>query len=143
MLTEAAAINDNAPAAYRGLDRFAARQRIVDDLNALGLLAEVQAHRLMAPRGDRSGAVIEPRLTNQWFVKIATLAAPAIRAVQDGRIEFVPKGYETPTSLGCGTFRIGASAASSGGGTAFRLGTAWTGPSMLAETRRMPAAERG
>ena len=94
VLTEAAAINDNAPAAYRGLDRFAARQRIVDDLNALGLLAEVQAHKLMAPRGDRSGAVIEPRLTNQWFVKIATLAAPAIRAVQDGRIEFVPKGYE-------------------------------------------------
>ena len=94
VLTESAAINDNAPAAYQGLDRFEARQRIVADLEAQGLLAEVRPHKLMAPRGDRSGAVIEPRLTNQWFVKIAPLAEPAIRAVQDGRIEFVPKGYE-------------------------------------------------
>ena len=94
VLTEAAAINDNAPAAYQGLDRFAARQRIVEDLQALGLLAKVQPHKLMAPRGDRSGAVIEPRLTHQWFVKIAPLAAPAVQAVRDGRIEFVPKGYE-------------------------------------------------
>ena len=94
VLTESAAINDNAPAAYRGLDCFEARQRIVADLEAQGLLAEVRPHRLMAPRGDRSGAVIEPRLTNQWFVKIAPLAEPAIRAVQEGRIEFVPKGYE-------------------------------------------------
>ena len=94
VLTKAAAVNDNAPAAYQGLDRFAARQRIVDDLQALGLLDEVQPHKLMAPRGDRSGAVIEPRLTHQWFVKIAPLAAPAVQAVRDGRIEFVPKGYE-------------------------------------------------
>ncbi len=93
VLTEAAAINGNAPAAYRGLDRFAARQRIVDDLNAMGLLAEVQGHRLKVPRGDRSGVIIEPRLTHQWFVKIASLAEPAVQAVREGRIEFVPKGY--------------------------------------------------
>ena len=94
VLTEAAAINDNAPAAYRGLERFEARKRILADLEAQGLLAEVRPHRLMVPRGDRSGAVIEPRLTHQWFVKIAPLAAPAVQAVQEGRIEFVPKGYE-------------------------------------------------
>ena len=94
VLTETASINDNAPAAYRGLDRFEARKRIVADLQAQGLLAEVRPHKLMAPRGDRSGAVIEPRLTHQWFVKIAPLAEPAVQAVRDGRIEFVPKGYE-------------------------------------------------
>ena len=94
VLTAEAAINDNAPAAYRGLDRFAARQRIVADLDALGLLERVQDHVLMAPRGDRSEAIIEPRLTDQWFVRIAPLAEPAIRAVEEGRIEFVPKQYE-------------------------------------------------
>ncbi len=94
VLTAEAAINDNAPASYRGLDRFAARERIVADLDALGLLERVQAHSLMAPRGDRSEAVIEPRLTDQWFVRIAPLAESAIKAVEDGRVEFVPKQYE-------------------------------------------------
>ena len=94
VLTAEAAINDNAPAAYRGLDRFAARQRIVADLDALGLLDRVQDHQLMAPRGDRSEAIIEPRLTDQWFVRIAPLAEPAIKAVEEGRVEFVPKQYE-------------------------------------------------
>ena len=94
VLTAEAAINDNAPAAYRGLDRFAARQRIVADLDALGLLERVQDHSLMAPRGDRSEAIIEPRLTDQWFVRIAPLAEPAIKAVEEGRVEFVPKQYE-------------------------------------------------
>ena len=94
VLTAEAAVNDNAPAAYRGLDRFAARQRIVADLDALGLLERVQEHSLMAPRGDRSEAIIEPRLTDQWFVRIAPLAEPAIRAVEEGRVEFVPKQYE-------------------------------------------------
>ncbi|MCY4344127.1 MAG: valine--tRNA ligase [Gammaproteobacteria bacterium] len=94
VLTAEAAINDSAPAAYRGLDRLAARQRIVADLDALGLLEQVQAHSLMAPRGDRSEAIIEPRLTDQWFVRIAPLAEPAIKAVREGRVEFVPKQYE-------------------------------------------------
>jgi valyl-tRNA synthetase len=81
-------------AAYRGLERFAARARIVADLEALGLLEKIEKHRLKVPRGDRSGVVIEPYLTDQWFVATRALAEPAIRAVEDGRIEFVPKQWE-------------------------------------------------
>jgi valyl-tRNA synthetase len=88
-----AAINDNAPAAYRGLDRFEARRRVVADLDALGLLDGIQDHRLMVPRGDRSGAVVEPFLTDQWFVKIAPLARPAVKAVETGAIRFVPENW--------------------------------------------------
>ena len=84
-------INDNAPQAYRGLDRYAARKRVVADLDALGLLDRVEDHKLMVPRGDRSGAVIEPLLTDQWFVKIQPLAEPAIAAVENGDMEFVPR----------------------------------------------------
>ena len=89
-----ASLNDNAPARYRGLDRFAARERIVADLEAAGLVERVDAHTLTVPRGDRSGAIVEPWLTDQWFVKIAPLAEPAIRAVEDGDVEFVPRQYE-------------------------------------------------
>jgi len=94
ILTDNAAINDTAPEAYRGLDRFVARKQIVADLDAQGLLAKVDNHRLQVPRGDRSGAIVEPYLTDQWFVKIKPLAEPAIKAVEDGSIEFVPKQYE-------------------------------------------------
>ena len=94
VLTEDARINDNAPAAYRGLDRYEARERVVADLDAEGLLEAVEDHKLMVPRGDRSGAVIEPLLTDQWFVKIQPLADPAIAAVENGDVEFVPKSYE-------------------------------------------------
>ena len=87
-------LNDSVPAAYRGLDRFEARDRVVADLAALGLLDRTEAHTLTVPRGDRSGAVVEPWLTDQWFVKIGPLAEPAIRAVEDGRVEFVPRQYE-------------------------------------------------
>ena len=93
VLTDQAAINGNAPEQYRGLDRYAARARIVEDLKALGLLVRIDDHRLMVPRGDRSHAVIEPYLTDQWFVRIAPLAEPAIAAVQDGRIRFVPENW--------------------------------------------------
>jgi valyl-tRNA synthetase len=93
ILTEDAHINDTAPAAYRGLDRFAARQQVVADLESAGLLERTQGHRLMVPRGDRSGAVIEPFLTDQWFVHAAPLAEPAIEAVEDGRIRFVPENW--------------------------------------------------
>ncbi|NOX52820.1 MAG: valine--tRNA ligase [Gammaproteobacteria bacterium] len=89
-----ASINENAPSAYRDLSREQARKRIVADLDALGLLAQVKDHKLMVPRGDRSGAIIEPLLTDQWFVKIAPLAGPAIKAVENGDIEFIPKQYE-------------------------------------------------
>jgi valyl-tRNA synthetase len=94
ILNEDASINDNAPESYRGLDRFEARDRVVQDLDALGLLDKVEPHRLMVPRGDRSGAIIEPLLTDQWFVKILPLAEPAIAAVENGEIEFIPKQYE-------------------------------------------------
>ena len=94
IFTAEAAVNDAAPAAYQGMDRTIARKQIVKDLDALGLLDEIKDHKLMVPRGDRSNAVIEPLLTDQWFVKIAPLAEPAIAAVENGDIQFVPKQYE-------------------------------------------------
>ena len=81
------------PEKYRGMDRFAARKAIVADLDALGLLERIADHKLMVPRGDRSGQVIEPYLTDQWFVKTAPLAKPAIEAVEDGRIKFIPENW--------------------------------------------------
>ncbi len=88
-----ASLNEAAPEAYRGLDRFEARKRIVADLEAAGLLEKVEPHKLAVPRGDRSGTVVEPYLTDQWYVKIAPLAKPAIEAVETGRIRFVPENY--------------------------------------------------
>ena len=82
------------PAAYVGLDRFEARKRIVADLESLGLMEKIVDHKLMVPRGDRSGTVIEPFLTDQWYVKIAPLAGPAIEAVEKGRIKFVPDNWK-------------------------------------------------
>jgi valyl-tRNA synthetase len=81
------------PEKYRGMDRFTARKVIVADLDALGLLAKTNDHKLMVPRGDRSGQVIEPYLTDQWFVKTGPLAQPAIAAVEDGRIKFIPENW--------------------------------------------------
>ncbi|MCI0667595.1 MAG: valine--tRNA ligase [Methylococcaceae bacterium] len=94
IFTVDAKINDQGPEAYRGLDRFEARKRILSDLAVMGLLEKTEDHTLMIPRGDRSGAVIEPFLTDQWFVKTAPLAEPAIRAVEEGRIRFVPENWE-------------------------------------------------
>ncbi|SEL20227.1 valine--tRNA ligase [Ectothiorhodospira marina] len=88
-----AKINDEAPEAYRGLDRFEARERVIQDLDAQGLMERIDDHKLMVPRGDRSGAVIEPFLTDQWYVKAGPLAEPAIRAVEEGRIRFVPENW--------------------------------------------------
>jgi valyl-tRNA synthetase len=93
IFTIEARLNDNTPEAYRGLDRFEARKQVVADLEALGLLEKIDDHKLMVPRGDRSGAVIEPYLTDQWYVKVGPLAEPAIRAVEDGRIRFVPENW--------------------------------------------------
>ncbi|MFO7603313.1 MAG: valine--tRNA ligase, partial [Gammaproteobacteria bacterium] len=94
IMTIDACINDEAPAAYRGLDRYEARKKIVADLEAQGLLDKVADHKLMVPRGDRSGAVVEPFLTDQWYVKIAPLAEPAIKAVEDGDIRFIPDNWK-------------------------------------------------
>jgi valyl-tRNA synthetase len=93
ILTADAALNEDVPPRYRGLDRFEARKRVVADLEAAGLLEKTEPHMLPVPRGDRSGAVLEPWLTDQWYVRIAPLAAPAIRAVEDGRIRFVPDNW--------------------------------------------------
>ncbi|MDE3207469.1 MAG: valine--tRNA ligase, partial [Pseudomonadota bacterium] len=93
ILTLDARINDNAPENYRGLDRFEARQAIVADLESCGLLARVLPHTLKVPRGERSGAVIEPMLTDQWFVAMAGLAAPALQAVRENHIRFVPDNW--------------------------------------------------
>ncbi|MFQ6022045.1 MAG: valine--tRNA ligase [Acidiferrobacterales bacterium] len=82
------------PEAYRGLDRFEARARVVDDLKSNGLLEKVESYKFMVPRGDRTNAVIEPFLTDQWYVKAGPLAEPAIKAVEDGRIKFVPRQWE-------------------------------------------------
>ena len=89
-----AVINNLAPEKYRGMDRYDARKVIVADLDALGLLEEVKDHTLQVPRGDRSGTVVEPYLTDQWYVKIESLAKPAIEAVESGRIKFVPDNYK-------------------------------------------------
>ena len=93
ILTDDAALNDEVPEAYRGLDRFVARDRIVDEFKELGLLERVEDYTVKIPRGDRSHAVVEPYLTDQWYVKIEPLAKPAIEAVESGRIRFVPENW--------------------------------------------------
>ena len=82
------------PERYHGLDRYEARDLVVHDLDAMGLLETVADHKLMVPRGDRTGVVIEPLLTDQWYVKAKPLAEPAILAVEDGRIRFVPDNWK-------------------------------------------------
>ncbi|MDG2914706.1 valine--tRNA ligase [Bisgaard Taxon 10/6] len=82
------------PEDYRGLERFAARKKIVADFDALGLLEKIQPHDLKVPYGDRGGVPIEPMLTDQWYVSVKPLAEVAIKAVENGEIQFVPKQYE-------------------------------------------------
>jgi len=86
--------NSLIPAKYCGLDRFDARKQIVADLDAAGLLEKIADHKLMVPRGDRTNSVIEPLLTDQWYVKVAPLAEPAIAAVENGDIKFVPDNWK-------------------------------------------------
>jgi valyl-tRNA synthetase len=103
VLTLDAKINDNAPAAYRGLDRFVARKQIVKDLEAQGLLVETKKHKLMVPRCARTGQIVEPMLTDQWFVAVSkvsdkdpsgkSIAQKAIEAVQSGAVRFVPENW--------------------------------------------------
>src|SRR5690554_5925020 len=92
--TENTNIDGTMPSAYAGLTREAARKQIVADMEAEGLVEKIEDHILSVPRGDRSGLIIEPMLTDQWFADAKTLAKPAIEAVEDGRIQFVPKQYE-------------------------------------------------
>jgi len=92
VLDDNAAI-DLTDSAYHGMDRYVARKQIIADLDTAHLLEKIDEHKLMVPRGDRSGAVIEPYLTDQWYVKVAPLAKEAIRAVEDGDIKFVPENW--------------------------------------------------
>ena len=94
VLDAEARINDNAPEAYRGLDRFVAREKVLADLEALGLIVQIDEHSHMVPYGDRGNVPIEPWLTEQWYVDAETLAKPAIDAVRSGRTKFVPKMWE-------------------------------------------------
>ena len=89
-----AVLNDAAPEAYRGLDRFEARKRIIADMEALGLVEKIEPHAHTVPTGDRSGVPIEPWLTDQWYVAAEVLAKEAIAAVEDGRTKLVPKTWE-------------------------------------------------
>jgi valyl-tRNA synthetase len=94
VLDEAGRVNANAPEAYRGLDRFDARRRVVAEFEALGLLEKVEKYRHTVPHGDRSGTPLEPYLTDQWYCDARTLARAAIAAVEDGRTRFVPRQWE-------------------------------------------------
>ena len=93
ILTPAASINDTAPEKYRGLDRYEARKRILADLEDAGLLVETKPHKLQVPKGDRTGQVIEPYLTDQWFVKMDALAARGLELVENGSVRFVPANW--------------------------------------------------
>ena len=100
VLTLDATINHNAPVAYRGLDRFVARKKVVADLEALGLLVEVKKHTLVVPRCERTGQIVEPMLTDQWFVATTkpgadgkSIAQKAIEVVEDGSVKFVPEQW--------------------------------------------------
>ncbi|REN18465.1 valine--tRNA ligase, partial [Mycobacterium tuberculosis] len=93
LFTPEAAINDNAPEKYRGLDRYEARKVILAELEDLGILVETKAHKLQVPRGDRTQQVIEPYLTDQWFVKMDVLAKRGLELVENGSIQFVPANW--------------------------------------------------
>jgi len=93
IFTEDAILNSNVPFAYQELSRFVAREKIVKDLEAIQLLEKVEPHRLKIPRCDRTGEIVEPYLTNQWFVSMKPLAGPAIEAVQTQKINFVPENW--------------------------------------------------
>ena len=87
-------INENAPVKYQGMERFAARKQIIADLEAEGLLIEVKPHKLMVPRGDRTGVVIEPMLTDQWFMAMDKFAKRGLELVESGQIKFVPENWK-------------------------------------------------
>ncbi len=87
-------LNEEVPEAYRGMDRFEAREKIVAEMEGLGLLEKIEDHAHTVPHGDRSGTVLEPRLTDQWYVNAEKLAKPAIEAVEKGDIRFVPEHWE-------------------------------------------------
>jgi valyl-tRNA synthetase len=95
VMTLDARMNENAPAAYRGLDRFEARKRILADLSSQGLLASEKAYKLRVPRSGRTGVIVEPMLTDQWFVKMDGFAKRGLEAVAKGDVKFFPEHWTT------------------------------------------------
>jgi valyl-tRNA synthetase len=93
ILTETGKLNDSVPEAYRGMDRFAARKKVVTDLEALELVEKIEPYILKVPYGDRSHEVIEPFLTDQWYVDAKTLAQPALEVVREGKTQFIPENW--------------------------------------------------
>ena len=93
ILDHSAKIIQSAPKEYQGLDRFDARRKIIEDIESLGLMQEIEDYTLTIPRGDRSGAILEPLITNQWFLKMEPLAEPAITVVKNGELKFVPENW--------------------------------------------------
>jgi valyl-tRNA synthetase len=93
IFTADAHLNENTPKKYQGLERFVARTKILEDLHQLNLLEKTAPHRLNIPRGERSGVIIEPYLTDQWFIKTKSLAEPALTAARQGEIRFVPENW--------------------------------------------------
>jgi valyl-tRNA synthetase len=93
IFTPTATLNDNVPAPFRGLDRFEARKRVIEALQAADLVEKIEKHQLVVPRGERTNAVLEPYLTDQWYVKVGPLAAPAVTAVEEGRTRFIPENW--------------------------------------------------
>ena len=94
ILDEHACLNENVPEPYKGMDRFVARKAIVEAMHALGLLEKIEINTHTVPHGDRSGVVVEPFLTDQWYVNAGELAKEALAAVRDGRTKFIPKNWE-------------------------------------------------
>jgi valyl-tRNA synthetase len=90
-----AAFNDNVPEIYKGMERFKAREVIISEMESLGLLEKVEDNEMTVPYGDRSGVIVEPWLTDQWFVDAKKMSGPAIKAVEEGRTKFVPKHWES------------------------------------------------
>lgn len=94
IFTESAHLNDMAPEIYQGLERFEARKKIVADLETAGLMEKIEPHKLSVPRADRGNTIVEPYLTDQWFVKVEDLAKPALDAVKNDEIKFVPENWK-------------------------------------------------
>lgn len=120
------------PAEFQKLERFAARKAIVAAIDAMGLLEEIKPHDLTVPYGDRGGVVIEPMLTDQWYVRADVLAKPAVEAVENGDIQFVPKQYENMYFSRMRDIGTGVSPVSCGGVTVSRHGMTTTATYMLA-----------
>ena len=123
ILTLDAKINDAAPEVYRGLDRFEARKQILKDLDAQGLLVSEKKHKLNVPRSDRTGVIVEPMLTDQWFVKMDGLAARGLNAVDSGEVKFFPEHWSATYNHWLKNIQDCASHVSYGGATRFRRGT--------------------